>query len=62
MDKDAFCPRKQLDNLVAGCGSPDLHIDDGMSVTDANDTLNKMISKADDSVIQYTGEDLRYSV
>ena len=62
MGKDAFCPRKQLDNLVAGCGSPDLHIDDGMTVTDANNTLDKMMSKVDNFVIQYTGEDLRYSV
>ncbi|CAB3978002.1 Transient receptor potential cation channel subfamily A member 1 [Paramuricea clavata] len=70
--KDDFCPRKQLDNLVNSCGSPDLHLDATeeksiggdlvKTVKDRNDTLTKMMAKVDDFTSKYAGDDLRYSV
>ena len=59
-------PRKKLDELVSSCGNPELELkyeksDESVSVhasvTDANDTLAKMLASLDD-----TGEDLKNAV
>lgn len=69
--RDEFCPRKKLDELVSSCGNPELELkceksDESVSVhasvTDANDTLAKMLASVDEFVSKYTGEDLRDAV
>lgn len=52
-DRDDFCSRKQLKELVLSCGEPELQFkDDGESsvhaVIDRNDTLTKMLAKVDE--------------
>ncbi len=73
-EKDDFCPRKKLEELILSCGQPELVLaaddddndgDDDFivhSVVDKNETLQKIMSKVDDFVAKYTGEDLRNSV
>ena len=65
--RDEFCHRKKLDELVSSCGNPELELkyeksDESVSVhasvTDANDTLAKMLASVDEFVSKYTGDDL----
>ena len=69
--RDEFCSRKKMDELVSSCGNPELGLkyeksDESVSVhasvTDANDTLAKMLVTVDEFVSKYTGEDLRNTV
>ena len=69
--RDDFCPRKKLDELVSSCGNPELKLkyetsDESeavhVSVTDTNNTLEKMLASVDEFVSKYTGEDLRNAV
>lgn len=69
--KREFCPQEKLGELVSSCGNPELElkyeksnesVSVHASVTDANDTLVKMLASVDEFVSKYTGEDLRNAV
>lgn len=69
--KREFCPQEKLGGLVSSCGNPELElkyeksnesVSVHASVTDANDTLVKMLASVDEFVSKYTGEDLRNAV
>ena len=69
--KREFCPQEKLGELVSSCGNPELELKNEKSnesvsvhasVTDANDTLVKMLASVDEFVSKYTGEDLRNAV
>ena len=69
--KREFCPREKLGEFVSSCGNPELElkydksnesVSVHASVTDANDTLVKMLASVDELVSKYTGEDLRNAI
>ena len=60
-----------MKKLVSSCGNPELQFkyeksDESdfvhASVSDANDTLAKMLASVDEFISKYTGEDLRNAV
>ena len=67
---DDNCPRVQLKKLIEECGTPklsfeEIHNDDGSTTylpIDSNNTKSKIMSKLDEFVKEYTGEDLKNSV
>ena len=70
-ERDDFCPRKQLAELISSCGQPDLQLRDENctdepgsvhSVVDASNTLAKMLANVNEFVLKYTGEDFRKAV
>ena len=67
---DDYCPGVQLKTLIEECDTPklsfeEIHNDDGSTTylpIDSNNTKSKIMSKLDEFVKEYTGEDLRNSV
>lgn len=63
---DQFCPRAHLNHFVESFGRPELEMtgigQPDECATDKNDILGKILSKVDDFVQKFTGEDLKVSV
>ncbi|CAB4043186.1 Hypothetical predicted protein, partial [Paramuricea clavata] len=63
---DDYNPRKNLEKLLASCGTPSLKVEESVSddgsvvakVTDTNNTLGKALEQVDEFVTKYTGPDL----